>query len=205
MSGGIDRLQQRSATPNADARVLEFADEDATEILDALSSETSRQILTALFEESMTPSEVATSVDTSVQNVHYHLSKLEDADLIERIETVYSEKGNEMHVYGPTSDPLVFVGDDDRLPNVRQSLVQAVSGLGLLGIASLCVQWAAERLYRRESATPGTVGSAGTTPGHPGSESELTRLVFEVFEPGLVFFVICLVIAAVVALTVGRE
>jgi predicted transcriptional regulator len=90
--------------------------EEAGAVIDALASGTARSILATLYQEPRPPSEIATAVDTSTQNVNYHLRKLREADLVEVVDTWYSSKGAEMDVYAPTADPLcVFVGDaDDR-------------------------------------------------------------------------------------------
>jgi DNA-binding transcriptional ArsR family regulator len=204
MAGLIDKLQVRSATTNERARVLDMAGEDADAVFDALSSDTGRRAFRTLFDDPATPSELAARLDTSVQNVHYHLSKLRSAGLVRPVETVYSEKGNEMTVYGPANDPLVFVGDRDRLGRVRRSLADVAVGLALVGIGSLLVQWGAERLLRARGAVWGVVGPAGTAPPDPESMGPLARVVFEVFEPGLLFFVACLVVAAAVALATDR-
>jgi predicted transcriptional regulator len=88
--------------------------EDAGAVIDALASGTARSILATLYEQPRPASEIATAVDTSTQNVNYHLRKLNEADLVEVVDTWYSSKGAEMDVYAPTADPLcVFVGDPD--------------------------------------------------------------------------------------------
>jgi hypothetical protein len=134
-------------------------------------------------------------VDTSVQNLHYHLTQLGEADLVEQVDTVYSSRGNEMTVYGPTSDPLVFVGDEQNASAVRGALGDVVGGLALLGVASLLVQWGATRLAGDTGGPLGVVEPASRTPTG-GADGTLAALVFEVLEPGLVFFVACLVVAA---------
>ncbi|MFD1685925.1 ArsR/SmtB family transcription factor [Halobellus litoreus] len=78
-----------------------------TDVLKVLSSETAQAILGTLKSEPRTTSEIAESVDQSVQNVSYHLDRLCDAELITPIETWYSEKGREMTVYGLTTEQLV--------------------------------------------------------------------------------------------------
>ncbi|WP_435362084.1 ArsR/SmtB family transcription factor [Haloarchaeobius sp. DFWS5] len=207
MSGLIDRIQSRTTTTDERTRVIEMADADADTVLDALSSDTGRTIFRTLFEEPGTASELAARLDTSVQNTHYHLTNLREAGLVEQIDTVYSEKGNEMTVYGPATDPLVFVGNEDRMPVVEQSLAQLVVGLGLLGVASLLVQWGAERLVvggGHKSSPGGAVGPAGWDAVPDVADGTLGYLVFEVLEPGLLFFAGCLVAAALVAAVFGR-
>jgi len=82
-------------------------DDDPTDALDALSSATAREILAALEGTPSTASEIADNVDTSIQNVTYHLSRLRDADLITPVETWYSKKGREMTVYALAAERLV--------------------------------------------------------------------------------------------------
>lgn len=201
MSSMIERLQDRSASSDERLRVLDVAGEETDEVLDALSSETSRAMYRTLFEAPATPSEIADRVDTSVQNVNYHVTNLQAAGLVEPIDTRYSQKGNEMTVYGPATDPLVLVGNRDIRSRVQRSLSDVVAGLAVLGLASLFVQWGAERLVDSPSGA-GAVGPA--SPGGAATPRTLTWLVFEVLEPGLVFFVGCLLVLAVVVLVTDR-
>ena len=197
----IERLQSDTASPDEQLRVIDVEDEATDEVLDALSSETSRAMYRTLFESPATPSEIATRVDTSVQNVNYPVTNLEAAGLVEPIDTRYSEKGNEMTVYGPATDPLVFVGNRDVRSRIEGSLSDVVAGLGVLGVASLFVQWGAERLVDSPSGA-GAVGPA--SPGSEPAARTLTWLVFEVLEPGLLFFVGCLLVLATVVLVTDR-
>ena len=185
--------------------MLEMADAKSDEVLDALSSDTRREVIRELFAEPATASELAERLDTSIQNAHYHVENLASVGLVEPIETVYSTKDNEMTVYAPASDPLVFVGDEDRFPLVERSLGDVVAGLGLLAGASLLVQWGAERLLRPTITAASNVGPSSYTPLDPSTTGTPAWLLFEVLEPGVVFFAGCLLVAALVALTSGRE
>ncbi|MFC7027594.1 ArsR/SmtB family transcription factor [Halomicroarcula sp. GCM10025324] len=202
MSGLIDQIQQRTAAPDETPRVLDVDERATDEVLDALASDTGRALFRTLFDQPGTPSEIAERCDTSVQNVHYHVTNLREAGLIEPIETVYSEKGNEMTVYGPASDPIVFVGDGDLRPRLQRSLTDVVAGLGLLGLASLFVQWGAERLA--SPARDSVLGPASPTAASPDPGGSLVWLVFEVFEPGLLFFCGCLTVLSL-AVYVARR
>ncbi|WP_433633269.1 ArsR/SmtB family transcription factor [Halomicrococcus sp. NG-SE-24] len=124
-----------------DPRVVGVDSEDADDLMAALSSDTSRKVLAALYEEPASPAALADRVDTSLQNVQYHLGKLEDGDLVEVVDTVYSEKGREMDVYGPAAEPLVlFAGNEERTVGLRSALTNLLGGVGVLGLASLVVQ-----------------------------------------------------------------
>ncbi|RDI72410.1 ArsR/SmtB family transcription factor [Halopelagius longus] len=196
MSGLIDRIQDRTARTDERPRVLDVGDEEADAVIRALSSDTRREVFRTLFDDPGTASEIADRLDTSVQNVHYHLSSLTDAGLVEGVDTRYSEKGNEMVVYGPANDPIVFVGNRDIGPSVRRSLVDVVAGLGVLGLASAFVQWGAERLAGRTTTGVGVVEPASRA---PTADPSLPSLLFSTVEPGLLFFAGCLLVLALVA------
>jgi predicted transcriptional regulator len=84
------------------------------EALHALSSETAQSILGTLSERPKPPSEIAETTTTSVQNVQYHLERLETTGLVKPIDTVYSSKGRKMTVYAPTARRLVVQFETDR-------------------------------------------------------------------------------------------
>jgi len=116
-------------------------DEDIDAVLDALSSETARDILNAVYDEPGAPSELADRLDMSIQKVSYHLEKLESEELIAVVGTQYSEKGQEMTVYEPPDDPLVvFVGTPDRKRTLRSLVERLVPAIGLLTATSVMVQ-----------------------------------------------------------------
>lgn len=204
MADLIERLQQRSGEATPQPRIIEMDDDAADETLSALSPATRRRVYRALFVEPQTTSELAETVETSIQNVQYHLETLEEAGLVEPIDTVYSGKGNEMTVFAPASDPLIFVGDTDRLPAIRESLHNVVGGLAVLGVASLLVQWVVAREFavrpRAGDATTmtATEDTAMEAAGEAAADPSLGWLIIEVLEPGLVFFVGGLVVAAFV-------
>jgi DNA-binding transcriptional ArsR family regulator len=98
--------------PDDGARVVGLDDGDSGAVFSVLSSAVARGILTELYRTPATQSELADRVDTSIQNVDYHLDKLVMADLVDVVDQWYSEKGIEMDVYAPTGDPLVLVAGD---------------------------------------------------------------------------------------------
>jgi len=195
----IEQLQRRTGSPDERARVLEMTDADADVVLDSLATDTRREVVRALFDEPAAASELAERLDMSIQNVHYHLDDLEEAGLVEPIDTVYSAKGNEMTVYGPANDPIVFVGDETRYTPVEQSLSSLVTGLGLLAVASLLVQTTSEQLVRSDSGLAADFGPSSTAPANPASPDMVVWVVFELLEPGLLFFTGCLAIAGLLA------
>lgn len=103
---------RRMSESAADSQPEFISLQDSELVLDALATDTGRQIIAALDEEALPPSELADAVDTSVQNILYHLSRLENAGIIEIVDTWYSSRGREMDVYAVAADPIVFsIGD----------------------------------------------------------------------------------------------
>jgi DNA-binding transcriptional ArsR family regulator len=188
----------RTAASDAEPRVIGIDDDVADDLLSAMSSTTARQLLAALHDEPAAPSELADRVDTSLQNAQYHLGKLEAAGAVEVVDTVYSEKGREMKLYGPTDRPLVVVaGGSDETASLQTALAGLLSGLGVVGLLAVLVQYlvrepAADQtggdavMMSAERATPVAEAAGGLEP--------LALLS----EPGALFF-----LGGVAALLVG--
>jgi DNA-binding transcriptional ArsR family regulator len=92
--------------PDADHRCLSL--EEAGPVLDSLASKTAQSILVEVCAEPTTPGDIADQVDTSLQNVSYHLSNLENAGLVTVVGTRYSSRGREMKMYASTIQSLVI-------------------------------------------------------------------------------------------------
>ncbi len=154
------------ADSDAEPRVVGLDSDDADDLLSALSSTTARRVLAALHDDPDTPSALADRVDTSLQNVQYHLGNLEDAGLVEVAGTAYSEKGREMKVYAPADGPLVVVaGDDEEASGLRAALSRLIGGVGILGAASVVL----DRLARGGLPLPSMGSSAGADGGAGGA------------------------------------
>ncbi|ELZ53371.1 MULTISPECIES: ArsR/SmtB family transcription factor [Halorubrum] len=146
------------ATPEErEPRVVGVDDDEADDLIAALGSETARTILSTLHDRPATKSELADEVDTSLQNVQYHLSRLDDADLVDVVDTAYSEKGREMDVYAAADEPLVlFSGGSEESAGIKTALMRLLGGYGLIGLAAV----AAQRLL-----AVGSLASAGVSGG----------------------------------------
>jgi len=193
-----------SAADDADPRVIGLDSEDADDLIGALSSGTARELLTALHDEAATPSKLADRVDTSLQNTQYHLEKLEDADVIEVVDTAYSAKGREMNVYAPANQPLVvFAGGEEESTGLKAALTRLLGAVGVLGVVSVVVQALAGDLG---GLFGGDVGRPAPGPGedpvasNPNGTTEVTTTATDAaagaadvaaagVPPGLAFFV----------------
>jgi DNA-binding transcriptional ArsR family regulator len=156
-------------------RLVDLDEENADEVFEALSSETTREIFLALHTSPQAASDLAEATGTSVQNVQYHLEKLTDADLVEVVDTWYSERGTEMKVYAPKDDSLVLFAGSDKRSTLRSLLDRVVGVFALLLPVSLLAGLGARLTNTEESATgPGTVdlddpGAAGLQTDAPES------------------------------------
>lgn len=159
-----------------DPNVVPIDDEAADEVFSTLSSTTARSILAELYEQPQTASDIADEVDTSIQNVDYHLNQLSDAGLIEVVEIWYSDQGKEMKVYAPTSRALVlFASDELQQSSIVDAIKRLVGFVGIFALISVIV----ERVVRVESELSGvSVGVGGGT----GSQATFS------LSPGLRFF-----------------
>jgi len=161
-----------TAADKAEPRVVGVESDDADQLLSALSSATARRLLGELHEEPAPPAELAERVDTSLQNVQYHLEKLEDAGAVTVADTAYSQKGREMDVYAPADQPLViFAGDGDDTTSIRTALTRLLGGFSALALASAVIEY----LY---SGRGGVFGEGGGAPG-AGSAGTPTPTVGE--------------------------
>ncbi|MBB6645471.1 ArsR/SmtB family transcription factor [Halobellus ruber] len=158
------RLLPSRSDPEVEAspRVVGLDDDDAEDLLGALSSTTARRILATLHDEPANPAALAESVDTSLQNVQYHLDRLESAGAIEVVDTVYSEKGREMDVYAPADRPLVVVAAaDEETAGVSDVLARLLGGVAIVGIASLLAQFLVDGVpFLAQTGGGGDVGTA---------------------------------------------
>ncbi|WP_408957183.1 ArsR/SmtB family transcription factor [Natrinema sp. 74] len=154
-------FRSETAAEEGQPRVVDLEGEDADAVFAALSSTTARRIYAHLDDQPATPSDIADAIDTSIQNVRYHLENLEDAGLIEVVDTWYSSRGNEMSVYATTDGPLIVASDESRATQLKDALSRFIGGVGALAGGSLLVQYV---LTRWLAPTP-----TGTTDGGAGS------------------------------------
>lgn len=145
--------------------LADIDDDEAGEIINALSSETARTLLSRLYEEPAPASKLAEYTGTSIQNTRYHLEKLSGAGLIENVDTWYSERGREMAVYAPTREGVVLFAGRDKTQALRTLLSRLLGAVGIIGVL-----FAAISIIRRNGlfgpsgpSSPGTSGG-GRTP-----------------------------------------
>jgi len=172
---------------------------DADEAFEVLGSRTARTILEALYEEPRTPPEVRDAVGTSLQNVHYHLERLDAADLIEPAGTGYSEKGNEMTVYAPAREAVVlFAGRQADRSRLRDLLARVVGALALLAVGAVAFARLVEWL-RPDRPSGGVMMQSESA----GGGSALPALADLLSDPAVAFFVGGLLVVVVTSVWWG--
>lgn len=132
-------LRSEPDVDDREPKLVNLAEADADEVFDALGSGTARSLLLELHEEPRPASELAEAVDTSVQNVQYHLTKLEAADLVEGVDTWYSESGSEMTVYAPADESLVLFAGEEPESSLRRLVERLVGAVGAVAVGAVAV------------------------------------------------------------------
>lgn len=192
MADLLPSTSDATAPQSAEPRVIGVDSDDADDLLGALSSATARELLAALHEEPATPSALADEVDTSLQNAQYHLGKLESADVIRVVDTVYSEKGREMKVYAPTDQPLVvFAGNEEETTGLKAALSRLVGAFGALGLLSVAIQYAfGDGLGGLFGGTGGaeTTDGGGMTVQSADTAQQTAETAASAIPPGVLFF-----------------
>ncbi|MGM0387808.1 MAG: ArsR/SmtB family transcription factor [Natrinema limicola] len=165
-------FRSETTTEEGQPRVVELEGEDADAVFSALSSTTARQIYARLDEEPGTPSDIADAIDSSIQNVRYHLENLEEAGLVTVVDTWYSSRGNEMSVYATTDGPLIVTSDESRAAKLKAALSRLLGGIGALAGGSLLVQYTLTRWLVPTGTEP--VADESKPAGAAGSDSRDT-------------------------------
>jgi DNA-binding transcriptional ArsR family regulator len=192
MADLLPSTSDATAPQSGEPRVIGVDSDDADDLLGALSSDTARELLAALHEDPATPSDLAETIDTSLQNAQYHLGNLEDADVIEVVDTIYSEKGREMKVYAPADRPLVvFAGREEKTTGLKAALSRLLGAFGALGLLSIAVQ---QTFGDGLGALVGSSGSESTeTGGDMSAQStdtvqQTADAAASAIPPGVLFF-----------------
>ena len=188
----LSRGRSNESREPEEPEVIAIDDEEAGNAFAALSSETAREILSRLYDDPGTASEIAGDVDTSLQNANYHLTNLTEADLIEVRDVRYSDQGKEMRVYAPTNRALVlFAGEDLDRSSLFETVKRLLLPVGALAILSIAVNVLVRNaLLPSGTPVPTDTGvsfdSTGIETAPVPSLGELTGIGV---SPGAIFFV----------------
>lgn len=118
-----DKTENIYAKPE-DIKVVNLDSDTADEVLDALSSNTTREVFIKIYDSPKTVSEVAEDTENTIQNTKYHFEKLVETGIIKEVGEKYSEKGNTMSIYGPTNEGIIFLADNEG--NLKDQITRSV-------------------------------------------------------------------------------
>lgn len=148
------------------------------ETLEAVSSDTRKEILRALKERNMTVTELSNRLDLSKSTVHEHLSKLLEASFINKLD----EDGKKWVYYELTKKGKKLVGN-----RVKKVLLFATSGIAsVLGIHQLATYLNISQDYlsqdktmaiQEETADAGTEAMQTTTEAAEGDIHLLVAVI----------------------------
>lgn len=176
-------------------RIIEIADDTAPEVFDALSSDTARTLLSHLHADPQTASDLAEQVDTSVQNVQYHLQKFMDVGLVEVVDRWYSARGTTMKVYSPTDRTLVlYAGDSPDTKRISEALSRVLGTIAILAVVSAIVDYLLR--VSAPSDDRSAAGGGGRVPPEP--DPGIVAIAGLDISAGMVFF-----LGGVFVLTLG--
>lgn len=144
---GVTKISQlvgnnRPQNDDLPLKIVDITDSETASLFKTLGDKTTLKIYSAIQDEPKTAPELTDFSDTTIQNIHYHLNKLEDAGLIEPVDSWLSDSGVEMKVYGPVYSPLVisFAPSSDN-DSIRSAIENALHLIGVLSFVSLCVEY----------------------------------------------------------------
>lgn len=117
--------------------VLEQGSIQAQKIAKAMASPTAGDLFNTLSDGPLTATALAEQTGFPLTTVKYHLNNLLDADLIEVVDSRWSEKGREMKIYG-VKDQVVVLAPRKR-PDVRHIVERygVIAGAVTVGCAVL--------------------------------------------------------------------
>lgn len=163
---------------SGEPRVLGIDTEDADAVFGALSSETARHVYGLVADDPRTASDIAEELDSSIQNVRYHLDNLKEAGLVEVVDVWYSSRGSEMDVYGSTDGPLVVLANEEESgSDVKDALQTVVGGTTVLAVIGVLINYLTRGMSQQGSTGVGTMSQ----------EPASTGLDWIVALPGLLF------------------
>lgn len=172
-----------------ESEILDLDSDRAEVVLDALSSETTRKVFISLYDDARTISELADEFNTSIQNMKYHIEKLIESDLIDEKGTKYSEKGNEVSIYGPTNESIVLVVSvKSKKEAIHDALSKVSLGLIVSIVSVYLISAVTELTYNREEQD--SVGIATHDVETGTSEQIVIGFVETSVETGLISLIV---------------
>lgn len=147
--------------------VIELESQRAEVVLDALSSKTTREIFLEIYEKESSISQISDRTDNSIQNVKYHIEKLEESNLIEVARIHHTENGNQMKMFCPKSEAVVLLSSQqDKDKALRSAIKKVGSVITVSGIAAILLSsMSSISTYQNEPETSAIQSEDATVSG----------------------------------------
>jgi DNA-binding transcriptional ArsR family regulator len=172
--------------------VVELESERSEVVLDALSSKTTREVFLEIYEEESSISEISERTNNSIQNVKYHIEKLEESNLIEVARVKHTENGNQMKLYCPKTEAVVLVASQKNKEETLRSALKRMGGVtifaGVLAAVLSRISSVSEDTLSRESPQIQTESQDVITSSDISTSSDIaTDASGEVFQLSIGF------------------
>ena len=121
--------------------LLSMEDDKIKKISNVISNESCRKILDYLSTKEATESELSKNLGIPISTVHYNLSQLVEAGLVDSPEFHYSEKGKEVNHYKLANKYIIIApkntfGIKEKLKNILPVALVAAGAAGILQIVT---------------------------------------------------------------------
>lgn len=175
-----------------ESEVVELESQRAEVVLDALSSKTTRKIFLEIYDKESSISEISERTDNSIQNVKYHVEKLQESNLIEEARVKHTENGNQMKLYCPKSEAVVLLASRKNKEETLRSALKRVGGITVLAGAFAAIlsrfSSVSENTSSRESAQIQQQDEVGISTADVSTSSDVaTDTSGEIFQLSIGF------------------
>ncbi len=127
--------------PKSNFLLVDLNEPKVKRLAETITSETSRKILNYLAEKDDTEQNISKMLGMPISTVHYHLQKLQEAQLVKVEEFHYSSKGREVNHYKLANKYIIIA--PQRVEGLRQKL-KGILPVGLIivgvGLAITIIQ-----------------------------------------------------------------
>lgn len=118
--------------------LFDLQDDKSKEIATLLSNESARKILSYLSEHPASESDLSKALNIPLSTVHYNVQNLLRNELIMIKDSLYSQKGNKIHVYETARRAIVLAPKNSSFWSLARG---PLSFIGIAGVISLILYY----------------------------------------------------------------
>lgn len=106
--------------------LVSLKDDKAKQLAQVISNDTSRKILDLLSKKELTETEISTELNVPISTVHYNLTHLLEARLVQIDEFHYSSKGKEVQHYKLSNKIVIIAPEQSKVETFREKLKKLI-------------------------------------------------------------------------------